>query len=123
LSPLNHIFRYLQTKSFWKIEELAADIFIKNWRTQPDITGFTDLTRSLAALLQGSNIELVKGLAKRNEEVSDWRNSAPWLRLTPSGLEINHFEGGFLWEAYNPQEHSDNNYFLTSFISLYHQLN
>ena len=123
ISPLNHIFRYLQTRSYWKIEEIANDEYISNWRNEPDTTGFGEVSKSLAALLKLSNVELVKGLVIRNEEVSNRRNSAAWLRLTASGIEVNHFEGGFLWEDYNPEINNDNNYFISTFISLLHQLN
>lgn len=123
LSPLDHIFRYLQTRSFWEINEIVIDPFVKNWRTKVDVGGFSEVSLSLAVLLQKSNVELVEGLVARNEEVCNRRHSAPWMTLTPAGLEINHFEGSYFSESYNPAEHNNNNYFLTSFFSLYNQLN
>lgn len=123
LSPLNHIFRYLQTRSYWKMEDIATDEYISNWRNEPDTSGFGEVSKSLAALLKLSNVEMVKGLVIRNEEVSKRRNSAAWLRLTGVGIEVNHFEGSFLWQDYNPETNNDNTYFLSTFISLLHQLN
>ena len=123
LSPLNHIFRYIQTRSFWKFEEIKEDEYISKWRTIPDTSGFNETSKSLAKLLQLTNIELIKELAQRNDEVSKRRNSASWLRITSTGIEVNHFEGGFLRVEYNPEIHNDNSYFLSTFISLYNQLN
>ena len=126
LSPLSHIFRYLQTRSFWKIEEISSDKYISQWRTNPETTGFGELTKSLAALLALPNIDLVNGLVKRNEEVSTRRRSAPWIRFTGSGFEINHFEGAYFWEEYDPEKHDwprDNTYFLSSYNTLFKQLN
>ena len=126
LSPLNHIFRYLQTRSFWKIEEISNDKYIRQWRTSPEIAGFSELTKSLSALLALPNIDLVNGLVKRNEEVSAKRKSAPWVRLTGTGFEINHFEGAYFWEDYDPERHDsprDNTYFLSSYNTLFRQLN
>lgn len=123
LSPLNHVFRYLQTKSYWKFEELESDEAIKAWRNTPVNDGFNETSKTLAALLQRSNTDLVKGLILRNEEVSARRNSAPWIRLTNSGIEINHLEGAFFSKDYNPERQNDNWYFLSSFLSIYKQLN
>ena len=123
LSPLNHVFRYLQTKSYWKFEELENDESIKAWRNTPVTDGFNETSKTLAALLQRSNTDLVKGLILRNEEVSARRNSAPWIRLTSSGIEMNHSEGAFFSKDYYPELQNDNWYFLSSFLSIYKQLN
>lgn len=123
ICPLNRIFRYLQTKSYWKNEEIETDPYIKNWRSTFESTGFDETTRGLAALLTLSNHDLVVGLVKRNEEVTARRNSAAWMQLTEKGLEVNHFEGAFFVEEYNPEEDNDFNYFFSTFISLHKQLN
>ncbi|MEO6998449.1 MAG: hypothetical protein ABI112_10230 [Terracoccus sp.] len=123
ICPLNRIFRYLQTKSYWKNEEIESDTYIKNWRANFNSAGFDETTRSLAALLILDNYELVVGLVKRNEEVTARRNSAAWMQLTDKGLEVNHFEGAFFREDYNPETHNDFNYFFSTYISLHKQLN
>jgi len=123
ICPLNRIFRYLQTKSYWKNEEIEADPYIKNWRSTFELKGFDETTRSLATLLTLSNYELVLGLVKRNEEVAARRNSAAWMQFTEKGLEVNHFEGAFFREDYDPETQNDFNYFFSTFISLHKQLN
>jgi hypothetical protein len=122
LSPLNRIFRYLQTRSYWNYAEIESDPFISTWRTAPDTTLLPDI-KSLAGLLALSNTDLVKGLLQRNEEVVDRRHSAPWMRLTASGLEVNHIEGAMFDAHYNPETDAGNSYFLFTFIHLYQQLN
>jgi hypothetical protein len=123
LSPLNRIFRYLQTKSFWTRKEIEENIYIKTWRTTPEVLGFDETSRSLAALLALNNFDLIKGLIKRNEEVAGWRNSAAWMQITDKGIDVNHFEGAFYEKEYVPEFHNDFNYFLSTYMSLHKQLN
>ncbi|MBK9480375.1 MAG: hypothetical protein IPN99_16305 [Bacteroidetes bacterium] len=123
ICPLNRIFRYLQTKSYWKNEDIETDLYIKKWRTRFESKDFDETTRSLATLLTLSNYDLVSGLVKRNEEVVARRNSAPWMQITEKGLEVNHFEGAFFREEYDPETQNDFNYFFSTFISLHKQLN
>ncbi len=123
LSPLNRIFRYLQTKSYWSFREIKADEFIAKWRTTPDAKSLHEPSRTLATLLRASNADLVGGLMERNKEVADWRNAQPWIRRTPSGLEVYHYEGARFDESYDPTAQSDNSYFLYTFLNIYRQLN
>lgn len=123
LSPLNSIFRYLQTRSFWPIDELENDVYITNWRTTPDVISLPEELQPLASQLQSSNTDLIKALLKRNEMVCARRGGTPWLRFSSSGLEVNYFDGGGGREDYDPLRDHHNNYFLSSFISIYNQLN
>jgi hypothetical protein len=122
LSPLERIFRHLQTKAYWKWSELANETYIKSWRTTTDSEGLDEPVASLNRLLSLDNLELIKGIVNRNEQVSKRRNSAPWMRLTDSGLEVNHYEGAASSQNYNPIIHSDHPYFIPTFLSLYSQL-
>ncbi len=122
LSPLNRIFRYLQTRSYWKNEEIEKDKWIRKWRTTPDTSGFDGTSLLLAGLLNLDNLSLVKGLIMRNEEVARWRNSSPWMQPTTDGLEVNHFEGASFIQDYDPLNDNDYNYFLSTYISLHRQL-
>jgi hypothetical protein len=123
LSPLNRIFRYLQSQSFWKKSELDGNPYITRWRSEIDVSGFTPELKELAALLSLSNWELVQRLVQRNERICSNRGSAPWVKLTSSGLEVNHFEGALFWKDYDPARDWDNTYFLSTYINLHNQLN
>lgn len=123
LCPLNRIFRYLQTQSYWSIGEIANSGIIKNWRTAPDTAILEGNCKDLAGLLALSNVELVRGLVARNKEVAERRNSESWMRWTDRGLEVNHEEGVFFDEGYDPSTDSDFSYFLYTFLYLYRQLN
>ncbi len=123
LSPLNRIFRYLQTGSFWKRTQLESDQYIRNWRSNINTAGLSTEIKELADLLKLPNWELVQGLAQRNEKVCAGRGSAPWIKVTPSGIEMNHFEGAFFRPDYEPALHWDNSYFIHTYISLHNQLN
>lgn len=123
ICPLNRIFRYLQTKSYWTFQEIEKDEFISSCRNRPETFGFDDLLLELSSLYQLSNIDLVKGLVSRNTEVSKKRNSAPWIQIDNNGVDINHFEGAFWDPNYQPEKHNDFNYFLDSFKKIYNELN
>ncbi|MFD2514217.1 hypothetical protein ACFSRY_10090 [Pontibacter locisalis] len=123
LSPLNRVFRYLQTQSFWKQEEIEKNSFIDSCRIEVDTTLLDDTPKQLASLLKNdSNWELVVGLTRRNEEVSLKRGSAPWIQQNAAGIEVNHFEGASFSRNYDPTLHNDNYYFLNTYVSLFKQL-
>ncbi|MDP2420751.1 hypothetical protein [Sediminibacterium sp.] len=123
ISPLNRIFRYLQTKSYWKNNEIETDSNIKKWRSVFNSSGFDETTKALSSLLTLNNYDLVVGLVKRNEEVTAKRNSAAWMQLTDKGIEVNHFEGADFSKDYGPGKDNDFNYFFSTFTSLHKQLN
>ncbi|MDP1972820.1 MAG: hypothetical protein Q8J87_07585, partial [Sediminibacterium sp.] len=110
ISPLNRIFRYLQTKSYWKNNEIETDSNIKKWRSVFNSSGFDETTKALSSLLTLNNYDLVVGLVKRNEEVTAKRNSAAWMQLTDKGIEVNHFEGADFSKDYGPGKDNDFNY-------------
>lgn len=124
ICPLNRVFRYLQTQSFWNIKEIEQDEFIENCKVKNIINdGFDETLKALASLHQLSNYELVKGLVKRNETICGLRNSSSWIEFTETGIEVNHFEGAIANKDFNPEINNDNTYFLGSYFSLYNQLN
>ena len=123
LSPLSRIFRYLQTSSFWKRTEIESNEYIGAWRSSVDTSGFSTDLKGLAELFNLSNWDLVQGLVQRNENVCAGRGSAPWIRVSASGIEMNHFEGAFFREDYDPGVHCDNTYFFNTYINLHNKLN
>ena len=122
LCPLNRIFRLLQTQSLWRKEEINSRTEIKEWRREVDVTGFSQTMLELTDYLKGSNQDLVQGLALRNKSVSERRGSNPWIQETASGLEVNHFDGGFIQHDFDPDKDFDNPYFLNTYTWLYKQL-
>jgi hypothetical protein len=123
LSPLNRIFRYLQTKSVWTYDEIQNDSFITKCKSVNLLPAFGVELNPLANLLAMNNIDLVKGIVARNQEVCDRRKSTHWMSITESGIEVNHFDGAYYLKDYDPNLNNDNTYFFSSFISLHNQLN
>lgn len=122
LSPLNRLFRYLQTKARWTDTEIANDAIFNDSR---NITHTEDLEpniQELNSLLSQPNIDLVKGLINKNEQVTANRKSAPWLRVNQNGIEVNHYEGARGIFDYIPTEDNDNSYFIATYQSIYRQL-
>lgn len=124
ICPLNRIFRYLQTKSFWTNEEIEKSEFISKCKMKGLITeGFDETLNALAILHNNNSNDLVKGLIERNKTICKLRNSSPWMEITENGYEINHFEGASFYNDYNPERNNDNNYFFWSYLNLFNQLN
>jgi hypothetical protein len=122
ISPLNRIFKYILTKSYWKEEELSIDVFISNWKNEITRTGFQEDLLNLAQLHTVTNIDKVTGLLVRNEIIAVQRQSSPWLNFSNNYLEVNHHEGDFVDRTYSPDINNDFNYFFDSYFSLYNQL-
>ncbi len=102
ISPLNRIFKYILTRSYWKEKELAEDGFISNWTNSVEQTNFREDLLTLSLLHQTSNLKRVEGLVARNESVAAQRQSAPWLNYSKDHLEVNHHEGDFVDSTYSP---------------------
>ncbi len=113
----------MQEKSFWTFEAIDNDELINFWSKGSPLTGEADLPFKLPELLKLNNRDLVSGLVKLNGEVCNRRGSEPWISLSSSGLEVNHFEGAFTDTDYNPQSDNDYSYFLHTWFSIYRQLN
>lgn len=123
LSPLNRIFRHLQTKSSWSDTELAADELIARWSASFRGQSEARLDLAVSGLLGRDNLEVVQGLAEINAGVCARRGSEPWLRKRGGMLDVNHFEGAFSNSGYDPSVHHDYTYFINTWFHLYKQLN
>jgi hypothetical protein len=128
LSPVNTVFRYLQTKPMWTRQEIEADDYISNCNTPvsfnfPTSEHHAQLLNELSTLLGTSNWNLVNGLVRRNSTVTDWRGGAAWITVTHDLLEVRHSEGALKKQKFNPETDHENPYFIPTFISLYQQLN
>jgi hypothetical protein len=127
LSPLNRIFRYIQTKPLWTRDEIITDEIITNFKVAPEYlflstTEQGKLKNHLLLTLQKDNWSLVEDLVKRNVEVTTWRGGAPWLAITGSILEIHQGDEGFVVPDYDPRIHNDNYYFLDTYRKLFNEI-
>ena len=123
LSPLNRVFRYLQTKPYWTNKEIESDPYISKWKQRVDSGPKSEMTAALKDLLSMTNLNLVAGLISRNLEVCKKRNTAAWMQANQRGVEVYHTEGAFFDKAYDPRTQNDFSYFLPTFIRLHNQLN
>jgi hypothetical protein len=127
ISPVNHIFRYLQTKPIWEKTELLKDKYIdqckydSGYRFSPDNEA-NRIKNNLAETLQKNNWDLILELIKKNEEVTEWRGGSPWISVNKNLLEVHHAEGGFKNPDYDPQKNYSNGYFIDSYLRLFNQI-
>ena len=127
IAPVNHIFRYLQTKPIWEKTELLKDKYIdqckydSGYRFTPDNEA-NRIKNNLAETLQKNNWDLILELIKKNEEVTEWRGGSPWISVNKNLLEVHHAEGGFKNPDYDPEKNYSNGYFIDSYLRLFHQI-
>lgn len=135
ICPLNRIFRYLQTCSFWTRETIERDDFISSCREAnqkvreeylhlPALPADLDVEKIelLNTFRLGSNWNIVVALAHRNGKVSERRGGAPWIAIVNDGVEINHREGANGDTRYDPERWNDNDYFTGTYFRLYDAL-
>ena len=126
LCPLNHIFRYLQTKPIWEKNELLIDSYITKCKKP---VGFvfqggneeSKIKNQLAQSISKDNWSLVIDLANRNKEVTEWRGGAPWITINKDLIEVHHADGGFQNPEFAPNKDFDNGYFIDTYINLFRQ--
>ncbi len=126
LCSLNRVFRYLQTKPIWERHEIIEDGYISNCKNQFEyifLSGTEEckIKNHFNQSMNKDNWSLVKDLAIRNKEVTEWRGGAPWISIINDLLEVHHAEGGYYNPDYNPNEDFDNDYFLRTYIKIYNQ--
>jgi hypothetical protein len=128
LSPLNHIFRYLQTQYSWDKKDIENDKFIKKCSNVYHIEKeyFTiekEVKVNLYNILALENQwEKIKKIVERNQSVMENRGGKAWCVLNGDTLEILHREGEDSGKNYDPEKHNDNNYFLYTYLAFYKAL-
>ncbi|MFM8431952.1 MAG: hypothetical protein ACKOA1_04065 [Bacteroidota bacterium] len=127
LSPMNTIFRYLQTKPLWTRQSIDHDDYISACN-RPFHYDFVardhqaELLNQMGSLMGSSNWNVVMGLAKRNEEVTGWRGGNAWISVIRDVLEVRHSDGALKKDLYDPELDHENSYVLPAYISIYRQL-
>jgi hypothetical protein len=127
LSPVNHIFRYLQTKPLWTKSEIESDTFINRCKISRNYNFIADSEENktknqLVISLQKNNWNLIEDLVKRNKDVSAWRGGVAWVSISNDILEIHHGEGSNFYVEYDPIIRNDNFYFFDTYTRLHKQI-
>ena len=128
ISPINQIFRYIQTKPIWNKSEILKDTYINQCKHAVNYL-FTDdseqnkIKNQLIQTLQKDNWNLMIDLIEKNKEVTDWRGGSPWMTIQKNLIEVHHAEGGFMNPGYDPNYYYTNGYFIDIYLSLYRQIN
>jgi hypothetical protein len=127
ISPVNHIFRYLQTKPIWEKTEILKDVYINQCKYDTGYRFSSDseanrIKNEFAEILQKNNWDLVLSLIKKNVEVTEWRGGSPWMTVNKNLVEVHHADGGFKNPNYDPEKNYSNGYFIDSYLRLFNQI-
>ncbi len=128
ISPINQIFRYIQTKPLWNKSEILKDKYINQCKHAVNYFFIDDsehnkIKNAFIQTLQKDNWSLIIDLIEKNIEVTNWRGGSPWMTHNNNLIEVHHSEGGFMNPAFDPVSSNTNGYFIDTYLSLYRQIN
>lgn len=119
------LFRTLQTRPFWRLEEVLA-IPLLSVPVQFSDYSFPDEERTqLLNKLKGPVEQFVLEAVERNALVSRRRSqSAPWMEYFPARREIRVYypDGKIDYQVFKPGVEYNNSFFFPSYLSLFNQI-
>lgn len=128
LCPINRIFHYLQTKDIWKKSDLIKDKYLDQCKGGVEAifdkkNKKTELVNNLNIILQTEdNWELVKKMVHRTTEIFKQRGKLAWMIIEGKKLLVHHRGGQFQQADFDPMRHTDNFYFLNTYLHLFNQI-
>lgn len=118
-----NIFRHIQSRSSWTMEEICKEEIVKNI---PELKyEFKDQEIKKMAELTKNRIkrELINKVIEINNKVCVDRNNPPWLIRNDNKVEVHYQDGKWEMQEWgNIEEYYENNYFLAAYVSLYKQI-
>lgn len=124
ITPLNRIFKHLQTKNIWKqyqqFDELSKYVEAIN---AVDYEFKSKATTELQQILNTKNIwQIIQGLVRINSNVSKNRNKSPWLVMEENKLVLNEKNGAVRIDFWKDKVDNDFQYFFNTYQNLFQQV-
>lgn len=120
LFRLSSIFRYIQTRSVWKTDELKRDPFFLDFN-EPVNYLFSEKNNDLNELngfFSSDIIETIHNVIRRNKAICDRRSNVAWIQAEGDTIRVYHREGA----NENKSESYDNSYFILAYLNLFLQI-
>lgn len=122
LYTLNAIFKLILAKPRQRLQKVLEEPV---WEHFPDLDfSFGPGTEidKLSNLCKQTSEEIVKGLIRRNAEISRRKRGAPWVELDGEEICVANDEYGKRIEEFKPMENYEFTYFLSNYIGLFKQI-
>ncbi len=117
-----NVFRHLQTKATWKIENMLQEIAISTLpRVDPYHYSIDDLNQ-ISKSINGNPTQLLIDIVQRNNDICKKRNNAAWLEITDNRIVRHYKDGARELKEWNINEQFDNDYFIASYLRLYRDI-
>jgi hypothetical protein len=124
ITPLNRIFKHLQTKNIWKINQEFSDLEKYIEAINPiDYQFKNKATTDLQQILNTKDTwQIIQGLARINSRVSKNRGKSPWVIIEENKLVLNEKSGAARIKFWESKADNDFQYFFNTYRSLFHQV-
>ncbi len=120
------LFRHLQSKHEWQLAELKQQELFSYFPEKQDYVFSDSIINQLNEELQHLKEDTSKialSAVVRNEVVSKRRNNLPWIKQEKGKLVRYYSDGGREILKLDVNNEYENNYFIPTYISLFHQIN
>lgn len=124
ITPLNRIFKHIQTKNIWTSNQQddVLDTYIE--QLNPINYPFTNnSTKELQDILNTKDTwKIIEGLTAINAKVSNNRNKSPWVSREKQDFVLNEKNGAVRIDFWEKRPNNDFYYFINTYIDLYNQI-
>lgn len=124
ITPLNRIFKHIQTKNIWTSNQQddVLDTYIEQL-TPIDYPFKNESTIELQNILNIKDTwKIIEGLTAVNAKVSNNRNKSPWISREKEDFVLNEKNGAIRIDYWEKRPNNDFYYFLNTYINLYNQI-
>lgn len=123
ITPLNRIFRHLQTKPMWRKNQGLEDL--QDYIDKIEVSDFifkNEATAKLQQILATKDVwKIAEGLVQVNTTVSKNRNKNAWLYLEGDKLIFNEKNGEVKISYWDNKADNDFYYFINTYTGLYQE--
>jgi|GEM_PF-795536 len=128
LAIYDRTFRYLQSGTTWKKDEIIKDKKINNWKkiafydyTSIPVFGL-DLSK-MYSILKSDNWIFAQKMLDMNKTITDKRRGMAWITKDGTDkLKVNYSEGADRNGEFMPGTNSYSGYFIPTYLGLYRQI-
>ena len=120
-----NLFRHLQSRPVWQLQEINQQEIFNYFPEKQDYIFGKDavliLNEELESLAKDKS-KIALAAVKRNETVSEKRNNSAWIKQEKGKLVRYYADGGREISKLDVKNVCENNYFIPTFISLFNQI-
>ncbi|WP_053977209.1 hypothetical protein [Mangrovimonas xylaniphaga] len=122
LAPFSYLFRTLQSEPVWSKESVTQAPIFDSFPEKIPYQFDNPVLSSFNECFYADPFDIALAVIKRNQDISDNRRNAAWLKQDGDSIIICYADGARRVTDFELDEDFENNYFLPTYISLYRQI-